>query len=367
MSVAIRILFALLVLALIGFGGFTLWNKGSLASELPTVAVTRGSVVRKAVATGQVDPEQESQVNTHLAGFVRKLHVKLGQKVAAGDPLCEVWPSLTERELLSAERSLQAATEGEEAAQEFVQGDHLLARMTRFLQGERNLERMERSAQRGKKSAEETLRLLREGKVEIDGRTIDFVVRAPVAGHVLQLVRFGDPVTPASNYGLGTVVAILGDLDAPIFRGTADEIDVGRLQVGMKARVTMGALPGVELSGTVAEIGLRARRLDNAAQFDVRVALTPSAKITLRAGYSAVAEVELTRVDDALLLPERCVQFRGDKAYVLVPAERGASEERRIETGVSDGLVVEIKSGLKDGERVVEHGVEHGVERGASR
>lgn len=354
MSVTLRILFTILVLALLGFGGFTLLNQGSQASELPTVAVTRGSVVRKAVATGQVDPEQESQVNTQLAGFVRKVHVKLGQRVVAGDALCEVWPSLSERDLLGAERSVQAATEGQEAAQEFVQGEHLLARMTRFMQGEHNLERMERSAQRGKRSAEETLRLLREGKVEIDGRTIDFVVRAPVAGHVLQLARLGDPVTPASNFGVGTVVAILGDLDVPVFRGTADEIDVGRLQVGMQARVTLGALPGVELSGTVSEIGLRARRLDNAAQFDVRVALTPSAQVALRAGYSAVAEVEITRVDHALTLPERCVQFRADKAFVLVPGDKGTSEERAIETGVSDGLVVEIKSGLKDGERVIE-------------
>ncbi len=354
MSAVLRVVFALLVLGLVSFGAFTLWSKGSAASELPTITTTRGSVVRKAVATGQVDPEQESQVNTQLAGFVRRVHVALGQKVAAGDALCEVWPSLSERDLLGAERSLQAATEGEEAAQEFVQGEHLLARMTRFLQGERNLERMERSAQRGKRSAEEALRLLRDGKVEIDGRTIDFVVRAPVAGHVLQVVRRGDPVTPASNFGVGTVVAILGDLDVPVFRGTADEIDVGRLQVGMQARISMGALPGVELSGTVSEIGLRARRLDNAAQFDVRVALQPTTKVALRAGYSAVAEVELARVDDVLVLPERCVQFRADQAFVLLPGDKGKSEERRVETGVSDGLVVEIKSGLKDGDRVID-------------
>ena len=133
-------------------------------------------------------------------------------------------------------------------------------------------------------------------EVEIDGRTIDFVVRAPVAGHVLQFARLGDPVTPASNFGTGTVVAVFSDLDKPVFRGTADEVDVGRLQPGMKARVTLGALPGAELPGTVSEIGLRARRLDNAAQFDVRVALTPAADVPLRAGYSAVAEVEISRL-----------------------------------------------------------------------
>jgi HlyD family secretion protein len=59
-------------------------------------------------------------------------------------------------------------------------------------------------------------------------------VRAPVRGHVLQIVREGDPVTPASTFGIGTVIAVLGDLDQPVFRGTVDEIDVGRLREGWR-------------------------------------------------------------------------------------------------------------------------------------
>jgi HlyD family secretion protein len=325
----------------------------SRSNGAATVRVERGAVVRKAVATGQVEPVHESQVNTHLAGFVRKLHAALGQKVAAGAPLCEVWPSLTERDLLAAERSLQSAIEGEETAQEYKRGDHVLAQLTRFLQGERNLDRMEQAAERNRRSAEESLRLLRDGKVEIDGRTIDFVVRAPVAGHVLQLVREGDPVTPASSYGVGTVVAVLGDLDQPVFRGAVDEIDVGRLRVGMEARVTLGALPGTELRGTVQELGLRARRVDNAATFDVRIALQPAAGVLLRAGYSAVAEVEVARADGVAVLPERVVQFDGGP-HVWRAVPGGEPQRTAVELGVSDGLSVEIRQGLQPGDVVLE-------------
>lgn len=348
-----RILVVLL-LALAALAAFWAFRDGDAASGAPSLAVARGTVAKKAVASGQVEPSQETQVNTQLSGFVRTLHAQLGQKVSSGDPLCEVWPALTEQDILRAERGLLQAKEGEEAAQEFVRGDHVLASLTRLLQGERNLERMQKSAERGRRSAEETLELLRKGEVEIDGRKIDFVVRAPVTGHVLQIVRQGDPITEASSFGIGTVVAVIGDLDRPVFRGTVDEIDVGRLKLGMAARVTLGALPGAELAGTVKEIGLRARRQDNAALFDVRIALEPNPEVALRAGYSAVAEVEIARAENVLVLPERCVQHRGGEAYVFVPGENGAPAERRVELGIGDGLQVAVTSGLKDGERVFE-------------
>jgi HlyD family secretion protein len=348
-----RLLLLLSVLALAGAGAFLLLRQ-RLQPEGPSrLRAERGSVVKKAVATGQVEPVHESTVNTHLSGFVRKLHAALGQRVEAGAPLCEVWPSLTERDLLAAERSLQSAIEGEQTAAEFKQGEHVLAYLTRFLQGERNLERMQNAAQRSRKSAEESLQLLREGKVEIDGRTIDFVVRAPVAGHVLQLLREGDPVTPASSYGPGTVVAMLGDLDQPVFRGTVDEIDVGRMKNGMTARVTLGALPGLELAGTVQEIGLRARRVDNAATFDVRIALQAGKDLVLRSGYSAVAEVELCRAEGVVVLPERAIQYQDGKPFVWRADGHGGFARTAVELGLSDGLSVEVR-GLEAGAEVSE-------------
>lgn len=334
-----------------------LWWPTAATAPIPAITVTRSTIRKQAIAAGQVDPIQETQVNTQLGGFVRTLHARLGEKVQAGDPLCEVWPALTEQDLLRAERSLLQAIEGEEAAREFHDGEHLLAALTRMLQGGKNLDRMQRAAERGRRSAEETLRLLREGKVEIDGRVVDFVVRAPVTGHVLQIVRQGDPVTPASSFGIGTVIAVLGDLDQPVFRGTVDEIDIGRLQLAMPAVVTLGALPGVTLSGTVRELGLRARRQDNAALFDVRIALEPVPGLLLRAGYSAVATVEVARADDVLVLPERCIHHRDGAAFVTVRHRDGSTAERKITLGIGDGLRIAVTDGLQDGELVLEHGI----------
>lgn len=327
----------------------------SRSESNPTIAVRRGTLAKLAQATGQIEPDHEAQVNTHLSGYVKTLYVTLGQRVAAGDKLAEVWPVLTEQDRLRAERDLQQAIEGEEAAKEFVNGEHVLSYLTRIMQGPRTVGRMEKAAERGRRSAEESLRLLREGHAEIDGRTIDFVVRAPVAGHVLALsARVGDPVTPASTYGTGTALVTLGDLGAPIFRGTADEIDVGRMKVGMAAKITLGALPGVVLEGTIQEIGLRARRQDNATVFDLRIAVKPSADVVLRSGYSAVAEVELARATDVLVLPERVVADGGGERSVWRKKADGSAERVVVKTGIGNGLDVEIREGLAEGDQVFE-------------
>jgi HlyD family secretion protein len=350
-----RLRFALPLLVLVAVAAWLGYGRNAATATNPAaVPVVRGTIEKRAIASGQVDPVQETQVNTQLAGFVRTLHTQLGRKVVAGEPLAEVWPALTEQDLLRAERGLQQAIEGEQAAKEFHEGEHLLASMTRLLQGQKNLDRMQQSAQRTRRSAEESLKLLREGKVEIDGRIVDFVVRAPVAGHVLQLVRQGDPITPASSYGLGTVLAVIGDLDQPVFRGTVDEIDVGRLRPGMAARVTLGALPGVTLQGTVLELGLRARRLDNAALFDVRIQLQPRADVLLRAGYSAVAEVEVARADNVLVLPERCIVHRGGSSFVNLLLPDGKTDERAVKLGLGDGLLIEVQDGVREGDLVLE-------------
>lgn len=328
---------------------------GGAADPAPTaLTVGRGTVVRRALATGALEPLREAQVNTQLGGFVRHVRVKPGERVTAGAPLVEVWPVLTEQDRLGAERALQSAIEGEQAAQEFVDGDHVLAGLVRFLQGAPTIDRMKRSAERGRRSAEEALELLRTGEVEIEGRKIDFVVRAPIDGHVLEVARVGDPVTPRSTFGAGTIVAVIGDLDRPVFRGSVDEIDVGRLREGMTASLTLGALPDAPLRGKVVEIGLRARRQDGAARFDVRIAVEqPPDGVVLRAGFSAVAEVELLRADDVVVVPERVLRYRAGRPWVEVEAAGGV-EPRDLELGVADGLLVEVRSGLAVGERVVE-------------
>src|SRR5450759_1192132 len=126
---------------------------------------------------------------------------------------------------------------------------------------------------------------------------MESIVRAPAAGTVLtRTVNPGDPITPLTSYQPGTEMATIADMSDLIFKGTVDEIDVGKLSAGMLARIKVGALPSDVVNGHVSRIAPQAQQKEGATLFDVEIELDPSTKITLRAGYSANADVILSLI-----------------------------------------------------------------------
>jgi len=322
----------------------------------PPVEVRRGTILKKAVATGKIEPQSEVAVRSQLAGFVGERFAKLGDKVAVGDPLVEVRPDWTRLSLIEAQRAVEAAKRAEEAAKEYVGGEHLAAAATRFLMGGKQLERMDKAATLARQEAEERLALLEQGKVRIGDEIVDLVVRAPAAGHVIDIIFSpGERVIPIGSYQAPTVLATIAEMDRLEFRGTVDEIDVGKLLPGLTAEIRVGALPDVSLRGTVSEVGLKAKVVANATLFDVKIPIEPSSNpVTIRAGYSATAEVFIEKREDVLVLPERVVEFRNGEAVVRVPSVGREPVEKKIAVGLSDGLSIEVISGLSEGEQILE-------------
>jgi HlyD family secretion protein len=351
-----RVAWILLVLLLVGVAAWYL-HRGKANSSIgfERVRVVRGTVVRRATAVGRIEVEHEVSVNSQNGGILTKLFVRQGQKVEAGTPLADVRPVSTEQAILAAERRLEQAVKGEESAQEYLDGKHLASDFTRLMLGGKNIERMHENAVLSRKQAEEQLELLRNGTAKVDDRVVDFLVRAPVAGHVLEIKqREGSPVVPSSSYGFGTVFMTLADMSQMLFRGTIDEIDVGRLTEGMAAQIKVGALPGTVVNGKLVEIALKGQERNNAMVFDVLINIETPPKTILRSGYSAVAEIEIDKRTNVLTLPERVVEFRDGKAFVQVAAGGNGGVRHEISTGLSDGLTLEILGGLAESEEVLE-------------
>ena len=150
-------------------------------------------------------------------------------------------------------------------------------------------------------------------------------------------------------------VADMGDL---IFKGTVDEIDVGKIAVGMPCRIKVGALPEDQVTGQLSRIAPQAQKSEGATLFDVEIELDPHPGTVLRAGYSANADVVIREKTDILLIPERLVTFEdeGETTFVEIPGQGPEAEPEKIavELGLSDGLNVEIVSGLAEGDEVVQ-------------
>ena len=320
-----------------------------------SLRVVRGSVEATSLATGRIVPAYETAVRSPIAGVVAERLVGLGDEVEAGDPLVRIANEPTDWELLQAQRDIEAAQLTEEAAREYMDGEHLASWLTRLVYGTAQLDRIFRSADLARRKAEERLLYLRTGRLRAGQFEIDMMVRSPVAGRVIDLtVMPGQQVIPTGAYQPATEIAVIADMDRLEFRGTVNEIDVGRLRSGLGAQIRIGALPGTRLKGTVREVGLKAKELDHAVVFDVSLAVESQADDMIRAGYSATAHIRIEHRTDVLVLPERVVEFRQGGAFVRMFDSDGSVVEKPIVVGLSDGLVIEVVSGLAEGAVVLE-------------
>jgi HlyD family secretion protein len=321
-----------------------------------TVSVVRGTVVQEAVAMGSVVPEQENSVKSKLPGIVDRIYVSVGDFVRAGDSLIDIRPDPTPLERTQAERNLQIARVAEEGAKRDLERAQGL--FAENLVSARELEAARLEYDTARLTAElaaETLDLLRSGRANIEGREIDSRIVAPASGTILTIEAHpGDPVVPLTSYQEGTVLITMANMDRLIFRGTVDEVDVGKLADGQLVEFTVGALPDARVTGCLTRISPKARRDGTTTLFDVEAEIIDTGGHLLRAGYSATARISIERAEDVLILPERVVHYEGDSATVYLPGENEQPDVREIKTGLSDGLTVEIQEGLAEGDVVLE-------------
>ena len=332
-------------------------RNGSGANDLgPTVEVERGDVIEKALAVGSIVPRNEISVKSKVSGVVEKIFKEPGDRVGAGEPLLEVRPDPTPLELAQAKRQIEMNEIGLRNADKSLTRSREL--LERDLISDREFEEAEKEYEEAAlqlKISREYLELLEKGKVKIAGKQIESVIKAPISGYILEKnVNIGDPVVPLTSYQAGTVLMTLADMDSLVFKGTVDEIDVGKLSLGMPVKIKIGALPDTEVPGMLEKISLKAREESNSRMFPVEISIEDTDIALLRAGYSANADIIINEVKDVLTIPERVVYFSGDSTYVEVPDAAGERTKVLIETGLSDAIRVEVTSGLEEGRKILE-------------
>ena len=350
------IVVAIVVVAGAAVGGTVLKRNGKAKHAAPVVKVERGSVVEKALAVGSIVPRDEISVKARVSGVVKRVYREPGQIVEAGAPLLEIQPDPTPLELADARRRIDLdGITLRNAEKELNRTRDLL---TRGMVADREFEAADKAfetAQMQVAADRERLQLLEKGSVSIAGREIEAIVRAPIAGAILEKnVNLGDPVVPLTSYQEGTVLMTMANMDSLIFKGTVDEIDVGKLAVGMPVEVKIGALPGQTVPGRLARISLKAREENNTRMFPVEIAIEGTGVPLLRAGYSANADIIIRRADGVLTLPERVVHSANDSTWVEIAGAAGARGRTPITTGLSDAIRIEVTTGLTEGQEVME-------------
>jgi len=343
----------LVVLCIVIFAALKGKNKNH---ERRTVTVVKATIVDKALAVGNIEPLNEIAVKSKISGVVGQLFITVGDFVHAGDPLLEVRPDPTPLEIVEAKRNLERAK---------IELDNIQRELNRYeglqkkgLIADQEFENKRREydqAVLNHQIAKERLDLLEKGRVKIADANIETVIKAPITGYILEKsVNVGDPVVPLTSYQAGTELMKMADMTDLIFKGTVDEIDVGKIKEGMPAELQIGALPGKDVQGHVSLISLKAKKEDNTTVFPLEITIDETGEAVLRAGFSANANIIIAKKDSVLSVPERVITFRNDSAFVQIPIGEKESEERYIKTGLSDAITIEVIEGLDEEQEVLE-------------
>jgi HlyD family secretion protein len=335
----------LIVLLLLAF------SRGNGGDERnSTIKVSKGNIRDVAVALGTGEGKYETSVKSTISGVIKRVFVEIGDVVKKGDPIFEISPTPTPFELASVRKEVKVAKVRLLNAKKDIGRKQTL--FEKDLISDKEYEIIQQDLQEAQSSydlAKQRLDLMEKGSAKVGGTELDAIIRSPVSGTILlRKVNIGDPVVPLTSYQPGTELMQIARLENLLFKGTVDEIDVGRLEEGMKAKITVGATPDEEVYGVIDIIAPKARENEGATVFDIEISVTEKGDKPLRVGYSATADIIIDERKEVLVIPEGAVHFEDDKTFVYL--ENG--EKREIEIGLSNGLNIEVVSGITEGEEI---------------
>jgi len=330
-------------------------NSGN-ENGIKLIKVQRGDITEKALAIGQIEPKKEIAVKSKISGIVKKAYVEVGDEVRKGQPLIDIQPDPTPLEYAETKKNVEIAMVNLEKA--FSEYNRMKKLLKEKLVSQKEFDLAENEHKQLKLKlnlAQEKLALIEKGRTKISDREIDTIIKSPVEGTVLEKrINEGDSVVPLTSYQAGTELFILANMNDLIFKGTVDEIDVGKLEEGMTAELKIGAIPDQKIKGKLSKISPKAKRQENATLFDVEIKITQRGEKIIRAGYSANADLVINKAENTLFIPERLVEFKDNRTFVEIKNKKGEIELKEVKIGLSDGINIEILEGLKEGEEVVE-------------
>lgn len=317
-----------------------------------------GSIEKKTVATGKVVPEDEVEIKPQISGIIDKIFLKEGDMVNAGDLIAKIKVVPNEQVLNQARgrvRNAEIALNNTKI--EYERNKAIFDKGVISSQDFNALQLRYDQAKLELQNAQSDYQIIRVGSA--GGSSIaNTNIRATVSGTVLEIpVKEGDQVIESNNFNDGTTIATIADLSIMIFEGKVDEGEVGKLKLGMPLKISLGAISDKTFDAKLRFIAPKGIEEAGAVQFKIEGDVEVEDDFLIRAGYSANASLVLERRDSVLVIPEALLQFdkTTDKPYVEVAV--GAVEEQKferkdIEIGISDGVNVEIVSGLGKDDRV---------------
>lgn len=351
-------LIVLVVLLAAGYAGFRWWQSHraaeSQAMDLgrPTTALVIQTNINFAVnAAGEIIPAEQVSVRPEINGKIDLLPVDIGDTVKKGALLFKLDDKELRQEQASSKTAVERAQlELEKAKRDFDRSQDLLAAK---LISQELFDDTKTTYELAKNSVDRAQKDL----ALIDERLTKTEVRAPFDCTVLtRPISAGQAVSGSGGFNSGTEVLTIADLNSMIINAHVNQADVPRLSVNQRVNVTVEAVPGLTITGTVERIAPQATIKNNIKGFATRILLR-NVDHRVRPGMTANVEIPVASASNVLAVPlaavntERNPETGVQERYVFV--KKGETFERRpVQIGVSDYFYAEVQAGLNPGEVV---------------
>ncbi|NLD35588.1 MAG: efflux RND transporter periplasmic adaptor subunit [Desulfatiglans sp.] len=305
-------------------------------------------IVKKTVATGSIKPRKEVEIKPQVPGILQEVYVEPGQMVKKDDPIAKVQIIPEMKELNAAEaRLVQAKIKYDHEKWNIGQQKETFKEGITTEQDYHRSEAEYKNAKAEYEAAENNLEIIKRG-VAKNTTTTNTLICSTMDGMILDVpVEKGDTVIQSNSFNAGSTIATVADMNDLIFEGKLDESEVGKIKIGMKLLISIGAIDNVEFNATLEHISPKGVEENGAILFPVRADVDLVDNIFVRAGYSATANIVLDKKEHVLAVNESVLQFDKDnKTFVEVEIAPQQYEKRYIETGISDSINIEVISGI---------------------
>lgn len=352
------ILMALVAVIFIGTFVFLYIKSQPQPEVYDEFTLQRMDIRKTTVVTGKIEPRNEVNVKPQISGIITEILKEAGETVQEGEVIAKVKVIPDMGSLSAAQSRLRLAEINRKQAQTDYDREKTLFDKGLVAADEYDkIAQALRQAREEVDAAQDNLEVVRDGVSKSNASASSTLIRSTITGLILDIpVKVGNSVILANTFNDGTTIATVANMNDLIFRGNIDETEVGRLSTGMTMKITIGALQNLKFDARLEYIAPKATDQNGANQFEIKAAVNlPSNATNIRSGYSANAEIVLAEAKNVLAVQESAIEFDGDDTYVYVikgEGDKQTYERRKVQTGISDGINIEIRSGVKPNERI---------------
>lgn len=331
-----------------------------------------GTILKKTVATGSIVPKEEVLIKPNISGIIDQIFVEAGEVVKSGDLIAKVKVVPNVSSLNSAKSNINnVRTQVETARLAFENQKNIYNRQKELFEkgvisanefdnaqlAYNQAQQRLKQEQVGLTAANQNYDIIRTGTTTGMGALANTEIRATVSGMILDVpVKTGNQVIESNNFNEGTTIATIADVDKMIFEGKVDESEVGKIKEGLPLEITVGALPDELFNAELDYIAPKGVDENGAIQFEIKATMKSldTSKVFIRAGLSANASIILAKAENVLTIKEALVQYdpKTQKPFVEIMVGDQKFERKDVELGISDGIDVEVKSGVSEDDAI---------------